>query len=316
MSTTLEANEAGAAAAQARWAADRQILGGYAMDCRAVARATAGPCSAKLLCSSRASLWFFTSGGRFFFVAGLARAHRESANGSGAAAFINAPPTCHGAGPRDDGRLPYLSARARIALVCDSRVFGGDRTLGWFLRKVGRRRWGIQPGFFCWGGFMLLEAQIVRPQALLFGTTVGVNSIVVSGLLCLIVAANLVYQAWPGIPLWVCLRWMMFTLAGNVHRADGTAVLSNPGSRGLSWRPCDLFSCVFLRGLFFVSSFARVKFEGSALGSNLFGSLTGGFTRVAWSMWFGLKALTVLEAVIYWGRRWAAESEAGRIVNA
>jgi len=50
-------------------------------------------------------------------------------------------------------------------------------------------------------GFMLLEAQIVSRMALLFGTTRVVNSIVVSGLLLLIVAANLVYQRFPSIPV-------------------------------------------------------------------------------------------------------------------
>ncbi len=50
-------------------------------------------------------------------------------------------------------------------------------------------------------GFMLLEAQIVSRMALLFGTTWFVNSIVVSGLLLLIVAANLVYQRFPSIPV-------------------------------------------------------------------------------------------------------------------
>jgi hypothetical protein len=49
-----------------------------------------------------------------------------------------------------------------------------------------------------------------------------------------------------------------------------------------------------------VSSFAKVKFEGSALGSNLFGSLAGGLLE-SLSMWFGLKALTLLAAGIYLG---------------
>jgi hypothetical protein len=61
-----------------------------------------------------------------------------------------------------------------------------------------------------------------------------------------------------------------------------------------------LCSPVFFAGIVFVSSFAKVKFEGSALGSNLFGSLAGGLLE-SLSMWFGLKALAVLAAVIYLG---------------
>src|SRR5258708_25424223 len=74
----------------------------------------------------------------------------------------------------------------------------------WFMirRMTGRRNddssavWRVH--FFLLGaGFMLLEAQIVSKMALLFGTTWVVNSIVVSGLLALVVIANLVFERWP-----------------------------------------------------------------------------------------------------------------------
>ena len=68
-------------------------------------------------------------------------------------------------------------------------------TFGWFIRQTSRTEGNVNFHFLLLGaGFMLLEAQIVSRMALLFGTTWVVNSIVVSGLLCLIVAANLVYQ--------------------------------------------------------------------------------------------------------------------------
>ena len=57
---------------------------------------------------------------------------------------------------------------------------------------------------------------------------------------------------------------------------------------------------VFFAGIIFVSSFARAGFRGSALGSNLFGSLLGGLLE-SFSLWFGLKSLTVLAAVLYIG---------------
>ena len=64
---------------------------------------------------------------------------------------------------------------------------------GWFLRQAsGEGEGSIDLHFmFLGAGFMLLEAQIVSKMALLFGTTWVVNAVVVSGLLCLIVAANL-----------------------------------------------------------------------------------------------------------------------------
>src|ERR1700739_4213982 len=61
-----------------------------------------------------------------------------------------------------------------------------------------------------------------------------------------------------------------------------------------------LCSPVFFAGIIFVSSFARAGFRGSVLGSNLFGSLIGGLLESA-SLWFGLKSLTVLAAILYAG---------------
>ena len=57
---------------------------------------------------------------------------------------------------------------------------------------------------------------------------------------------------------------------------------------------------VFFAGIVFVSSFARAHFQGRALGSNLFGSLAGGLPESV-SLWFGLKLLIVLAAIIYAG---------------
>jgi len=146
---------------------------------------------------------------------------------------------------------------------------------------------------------MLLEAQIVSRMALLFGTTWLVNSIVVSGLLCLIVAANLVYQAWPGIPLWWAYLGLMFTLLVMFIVPTDRLFFASWITRAFV-ATLVLCSPVFFAGIVFVSSFAKVKFEGSALGSNLFGSLAGGLLE-SLSMWFGLKALTVLAAGIYLG---------------
>jgi len=57
---------------------------------------------------------------------------------------------------------------------------------------------------------------------------------------------------------------------------------------------------VFFAGIIFVSSFARAGFRGSALGSNLFGSLVGGLLE-SLSLWFGLKSLAIIAAVLYLG---------------
>jgi SAM-dependent methyltransferase len=168
----------------------------------------------------------------------------------------------------------------------------------WFLRQTSGERGGGELHFlFLGAGFMLIEAQIVSKMALLFGTTWVVNAIVVSGLLCLIVAANLFYSSMPRIPLWVPYAGLFLTLAlmfsVPVEKLFFTSWLARAIVATLA-----LCVPVFFAGIIFVSSFARVGFRGSALGSNLFGSLLGGLLE-SFSLWFGLKSLAILAAALY-----------------
>jgi spermidine synthase len=171
---------------------------------------------------------------------------------------------------------------------------------GWFLRQVSSEGARLHPHFmFLGAGFMLLEAQIVSKMALLFGTTWVVNSIVVSGLLCLIVAANVVYDFFPRIPLSVAYAGLFVSLALMFVVPMQKLFFESWSTRVLA---ATLALClpVFFAGIIFVSSFARANFRGSALGSNLFGSLVGGLLESS-SLWFGLKSLTILAMVLYLG---------------
>jgi hypothetical protein len=180
-------------------------------------------------------------------------------------------------------------------------------TFGWFLRQTSRAEGHLDLHFLLLGaGFMLLEAQIVSRMALLFGTTWVVNSIVVSGLLCLIVAANVVYQRWPGISLKWVYAGLFLSLAISFAVPIETLFFESVVTRAVA---STLALClpVFFAGIIFVASFARVGFRGSALGSNLFGSLAGGLLD-SLSLWFGLKSLVVLAAVIYVGSAFSSAS--------
>ena len=169
---------------------------------------------------------------------------------------------------------------------------------GWFLRQTGGERSGGELHFlFLGAGFMLLEAQIVSKMALLFGTTWVVNAIVVSGLLLLIVAANLVYGWFPRIPLGVAYAGLFLALAVMFMVPMEKLFFPSWIVRGFV-ATLALCSPVFFAGIIFVSSFARAGFRGSALGSNLFGALLGGLLE-SMSLWFGLRSLTILAAVLY-----------------
>jgi cytochrome bd-type quinol oxidase subunit 2 len=67
---------------------------------------------------------------------------------------------------------------------------------------------------------------------------------------------------------------------------------------------------VFFAGIVFIHSFARKRFRGVALGSNLIGALIGGLLE-SFSMWTGIRSLLLLAALLY-GASWlalAAESD-------
>jgi SAM-dependent methyltransferase len=171
---------------------------------------------------------------------------------------------------------------------------------GWFLRQATGEGGGVDAHFlFLGAGFMLLEAQIVSKMALLFGTTWMVNAVVVSGLLCLIVAANFVYSLFPKIPLVLPYAGLFLSLAAIFTVPMKTLLFPSFLLRALV---ATLVLCTpaFFAGIIFVSSFARAGFRGNALGSNLFGSLIGGLVE-SLSLWFGLKSLAIIAALLYLG---------------
>jgi SAM-dependent methyltransferase len=170
------------------------------------------------------------------------------------------------------------------ALFATTGVAGAGRSIRWHF-------------FFLGGGFLLLEAQIVSKMALLFGTTWVVNSIVISGLLLLIVAANLLVERYRRIPV----RWAYAGIFASMLAAYLIPLeqfffpsiwLKATVATGVLCLP------VFFAGIIFIRSFARAGFSGEALGSNLVGALIGGLLE-SLSFWTGIRSLLVLAAVLY-----------------
>jgi SAM-dependent methyltransferase len=168
----------------------------------------------------------------------------------------------------------------------------------WFQRQASGEAKSVDLHFLLLGaGFMLLEVQIVSQMALLFGTTWVVNSVVVAGILCLIVAANLVYGSFPRIPLPIAYAGLFLSLIAMFAVPREKLFFASLLVRGLV-ATLALCTPVFFAGVIFVSSFACANFRGSALGANLFGALVGGLLE-SLSLWFGLRSLTILAALLY-----------------
>jgi hypothetical protein len=183
--------------------------------------------------------------------------------------------------------LPVIVISAVLVLLSLALV----RDTGTPLRSL---RWHF---FFLGAGFLLLEAQIVSKMALLFGTTWLVNTIVISGLLVLILLANIVVSLKSDVPVLAAYAGLFATLLAGFLVPLDKILFPSLWARVLS---ATLVLClpVFFAAIVFIKSFAREAFSGEALGSNLLGAMVGGMLESA-SMWTGIRSLLVFAAVLY-----------------
>src|SRR3984957_3076508 len=145
----------------------------------------------------------YDTGGRFF-IAGSRQRLDQAMSNSALAAFVggHSGMATQTARPTTDDWPYFYQHEPGLPISVILVSIAVLLTFGWFLRQTRRSEGSLDFHFLLLGaGFMLLEALIVSRMALLFGTTWVVNSIVISGLLYLIVAANVVYQRFPQIPL-------------------------------------------------------------------------------------------------------------------
>ncbi len=151
--------------------------------------------------------------------------------------------------------------------------------------------------FFLGAAFLLLEVQNISKAAVVLGNTWEVNAVVISGVLVMILLANLVAARFPGLPLGAvyaalivaCLALYFVDLARFAFLPYvAKAVIIG----GLTTLPM-LFS-----GIVFIRSFAAVTGKDQALGANLMGALVGALLQ---SVTFvtGIKALLLMVAALY-----------------
>ncbi len=156
-----------------------------------------------------------------------------------------------------------------------------------------------QPGswqfFFLGAGFLLLETQMISRLALYFGTTWLVNSVAISGILVVLVLANL-YVArrdvnlipWYSVLVAALLITYFLPWQGLPYSTRTVGVLL-----GLAY-------CVpvFCAGVIFTDCFRRTAARSTAFGANIVGAVAGGLAQNV-SFIIGLKALLLLAAVFY-----------------
>jgi spermidine synthase len=168
---------------------------------------------------------------------------------------------------------------------------------------IGRSfRAALRPDWHFWllgAAFLLVEFKSITEFALLFGTTWLVNALAISGVLLMVLAANLVVLrrrrvslTWAYVLLFISLVFSFFfpldtlTALPPLPRAIASMVL--------------LSLPLFFSSMIFSEAMRRHGEATGPLSSNLFGSVAGGIMEYA-SLWWGIKSLYILATAVYLG---------------
>lgn len=165
--------------------------------------------------------------------------------------------------------------------------------VGPFVRPRETSSWQF---FLLGAGFLLMETQLVSRLALFFGTTWLVNCIALTGILAVLLIANIYVRSKHPEKLgnyYVCLCVMLLVdFAIPWERLPGTGTQ-------VGILMCIAYCIpVFFAGIIFTETFRRFAGNSSAFGSNMLGAVAGGLAQNL-SFIFGMKALLLVAAIVY-----------------
>jgi spermidine synthase len=151
--------------------------------------------------------------------------------------------------------------------------------------------------FFLGAAFLLLEVQNISKAAVTLGNTWAVNAVIISGILGMILLANLVTAWFPRLSLRLvgtCLIGCCLTLYW-VDIADFGFLPYLPKAILVG---ASTTLPLFFAGILFIRSFKDVERKDVALGANLMGSIVGGVLQSV-SFIIGIKGLLLIVTALY-----------------
>jgi len=173
-------------------------------------------------------------------------------------------------------------------------------------------RQNVRPDWHFWllgAAFLLVEFKSVTEFALLFGTTWLVNALAISGVLLMVLAANLIVLRVRHVNLTHAYALLFVSLIATfLFPLDLLAGLS-PLPRALA-SMIVLSLPLFFAAMIFSESMRRVGEAPGPLASNLIGSVSGGVLEYGSLMW-GIKSLYVIAAIVYAGAWLASRRKRG-----
>lgn len=196
---------------------------------------------------------------------------------------------------------PYLYLRARtipaaywqvlslIGIVCFALI---ARSFPAALRPDGH--------FWLLGAaFLLVEFKSITELALLFGTTWLVNALAISGVLLMVLAANVIVLRAPRLNL-TAIYVLLFASLALTYFLPLDVFVELPAIARVPISMIVLSSPLFFAGLIFGESLRRTGETAGPLASNLGGSVAGGVLEYG-SLWWGIKSLYLIAAGVYLG---------------
>lgn len=185
------------------------------------------------------------------------------------------------------GYLLVLGFLLAVAALSVRKVFGlgsGGAVFDW-------------PLFFMGAAFLLIETRGVTSMSLLFGSTWVVNAAIFSGILVMVLVANLVVQRWqlctPGHWFWPLFAAVVLLYFLPVEWLQTLPLLLRGLLGGLlTGLP------VGFAGLIVPMLLARASQPTAALGSNLLGAVLGGCLEY-YSMLGGMKSTALMALMLY-----------------
>ena len=201
--------------------------------------------------------------------------------------------------PTDDWPFLYLQ---RKAIPYDYLVAIGSLLALSAAAITGLRGRSLGPGDLHFGllgmGFLLLETKSITDCTLFFGATWLVTAIVVTGVLLMVLAANLVATRCRGFSPWMYLP--LFAALAVLLLVPREAILALALPWRLVWAVVAVPLPVFFAGVIFSTTFRTTVAPSAVFGANLIGAMAGGFGEYL-GMAVGSHYLSLLVIMAYAG---------------
>lgn len=168
-------------------------------------------------------------------------------------------------------------------------------------RRLSPGSWSREHWFFAFlgAGFLLLEVQNISKASVVLGNTWQVNAVIISGVLLMVLLANLAVARWRTLPIRPVFAVLFASIIG-LYLFDLSRLGALSGANRILVTGLVTTLPLLFAGILFIRRFALVESRSQALGANLLGALAGGVLQSA-SFLIGIRALLVLVLLCYLG---------------